>query len=299
MLEVATVILASASLTFLGIGLQRPDVDWGMMVADGRAYLRSAWFVTVFPGVVIVLTALAANIFSNWLRAVEDPAQKPSSSAEAAPAEGAQEMSALLQRRRRRDRLRDPARRRHAPCAACRSRSTWATSVAMVGASGSGKTVLSRSLLGLVDEPGVVRGSINFDGLEVVGCSGSPSCARCAASGWRWCSRTRWTGSIRSTPSARSSPRSSRCGSSMSRARRTAEAMRLMRQVGIPRAEERFHDYPHQFSGGMRQRICIAMAIGLRPKILIADEPTTALDVTVQAGILASSASCRTRPAWD
>jgi peptide/nickel transport system permease protein len=72
---VATVILASASLTFLGIGLQRPDVDWGMMVADGREYLKVAWFVTVFPGVVIVLTALAANIFSNWLRAAEDPAQ--------------------------------------------------------------------------------------------------------------------------------------------------------------------------------------------------------------------------------
>jgi peptide/nickel transport system permease protein len=75
MLEVATVILAAASLTFLGIGLQRPDVDWGMMVADGRAYLKTAWFVTVFPGIAIVLTALAANIFSNWLRAVEDPAQ--------------------------------------------------------------------------------------------------------------------------------------------------------------------------------------------------------------------------------
>jgi peptide/nickel transport system permease protein len=75
MLEVATVILQAASLTFLGIGLQRPDVDWGMMVADGREYLRIAWFVTVFPGVVIVLTALAASLFSNWLRAVEDPAQ--------------------------------------------------------------------------------------------------------------------------------------------------------------------------------------------------------------------------------
>ena len=75
MLEVATVILQAASLTFLGIGLQRPDVDWGMMVADGRAYLKSAWFVTVIPGVVIVLTALAANIVSNWLRAVEDPTQ--------------------------------------------------------------------------------------------------------------------------------------------------------------------------------------------------------------------------------
>jgi peptide/nickel transport system permease protein len=74
-LEVAMVILAAASLTFLGIGLQRPDVDWGMMVADGKTYLKTAWFVAVLPGVVIVLTALSASILSNWLRAVEDPTQ--------------------------------------------------------------------------------------------------------------------------------------------------------------------------------------------------------------------------------
>ena len=75
MLEVASILLAAAGLSFLGIGLQRPDVDWGMMVADGRSYLTSAWWVTVLPGLAIVLTALAANLFSNWLRAAEDPAQ--------------------------------------------------------------------------------------------------------------------------------------------------------------------------------------------------------------------------------
>ncbi|MFD1715238.1 ABC transporter permease [Amnibacterium flavum] len=75
MLEVASVLLAAAGLSFLGIGLQRPDVDWGMMVADGRPYLATAWWVTVFPGLVIVLTALAANLLSNWLRAAEDPSQ--------------------------------------------------------------------------------------------------------------------------------------------------------------------------------------------------------------------------------
>jgi peptide/nickel transport system permease protein len=75
MLEVASVLLAAAGLSFLGIGLQRPDVDWGMMVADGRPYLNTAWWVTVFPGLVIVLTALAANLLSNWLRAAEDPTQ--------------------------------------------------------------------------------------------------------------------------------------------------------------------------------------------------------------------------------
>jgi peptide/nickel transport system permease protein len=75
MLEVAAVVLGAASLTFLGIGLQRPDVDWGMLVADGQDYLKTAWFVAVFPGLVIVLTALSASILSNWLRAVEDPNQ--------------------------------------------------------------------------------------------------------------------------------------------------------------------------------------------------------------------------------
>jgi peptide/nickel transport system permease protein len=73
MLEIANVILAAAGLSFLGVGLQRPNIDWGSMISEGREYLASAWWVTVWPGLAIVLTALLANIVSNWLRAVGDP----------------------------------------------------------------------------------------------------------------------------------------------------------------------------------------------------------------------------------
>ena len=79
---------------------------------------------------------------------------------------------------------------------------------------------------------------------------------------------------------------------------REARAIEVMGQVGIPRPAQRYGDYPHQFSGGMRSAIMIAMMIALRPAVLIADEPTTALDVTVQAQImdLLRSSSARRAP---
>jgi peptide/nickel transport system permease protein len=72
-LEVATMILTEASLSFLGLGIQPPQSSWGSMLADGRDYVQSAWWLVTFPGVLILMTALSLNLLATWVRAVTDP----------------------------------------------------------------------------------------------------------------------------------------------------------------------------------------------------------------------------------
>jgi len=75
-LEFCYVMLAESSLSFLGIGIQPPDVSWGLMVAQGRQYLQTAWWLSLFPGLAIVITTVAANMLAAWLRIATDPAQR-------------------------------------------------------------------------------------------------------------------------------------------------------------------------------------------------------------------------------
>jgi peptide/nickel transport system permease protein len=75
-LDFAYVMLAESSLSFLGIGIQAPEVTWGLMVSQGRPYLINAWWLSFWPGLAIVLTTLSLNILSNWLRIALDPAQR-------------------------------------------------------------------------------------------------------------------------------------------------------------------------------------------------------------------------------
>jgi peptide/nickel transport system permease protein len=74
--EFAYVMLAESGLSFLGIGIQPPEVSWGLMVAQGRNYLGTAWWLAFFPGLAIMLTTLAINLFASWLRIVMDPLQR-------------------------------------------------------------------------------------------------------------------------------------------------------------------------------------------------------------------------------
>jgi oligopeptide transport system ATP-binding protein len=158
-------------------------------------------------------------------------------------------------------------------------------SVAILGESGSGKSVTSKAIMGLINPPGRVAGSVIFEGVELVGRSEAELAAvRGPGIAMVFQDSLDALNPVFAVGDQIMEILTVRLG--WTRAKARAEAIRLMQLVGINEAEKRLGDYPHQFSGGMRQRICIAMAIALKPRLLIADEPTTALDVTVQAGIL-------------
>ena len=156
----------------------------------------------------------------------------------------------------------------------------------IVGESGCGKSVTASSIMGIVQPPGkVVGGSVMFDGRELVGRKESELENI----------RGREIAMIFQDPMTSLNP-TLKIGTqitevlerhmNMKRAEARKRAVELLDEVKIPNAATRLDDYPHRYSGGMRQRVMIAIALACNPKLLIADEPTTALDVTVQAGVL-------------
>jgi oligopeptide/dipeptide ABC transporter ATP-binding protein len=159
--------------------------------------------------------------------------------------------------------------------------------IGIVGESGSGKSLTLRALLGLLPVPAqITGGTILLDGQDV---TGLPERKRRRAltnamSMVFQDSLTALNPVIRVGDQIAEVPRR-RLG--MSRTQAHARAVELMHRVGIPEPEQRYRAYPHELSGGMRQRICIAIALSSKPRLILADEPTTALDVTIQAQVLA------------
>jgi len=158
--------------------------------------------------------------------------------------------------------------------------------IGVVGESGSGKSITLRALLGLLPQPArVTGGSILLDGVDV---TGMPTARRqkllTDAVGMVFQdSLTALNPVMRVGEQVAEVPRR-KLG--MSRTAAHFRAVDLMEQVGIPDPERRYRAYPHELSGGMRQRICIAIALSTDPRLILADEPTTALDVTIQAQVL-------------
>ena len=174
--------------------------------------------------------------------------------------------------------------------------------VGLVGESGAGKSVASMSLLRLVENPGeIVGGEITYKGETIVGFEEGPDGERRERDDMLSNEeiRTRIRGNeiavIFQDPMESLNPVFTVGGQlrefielnrGLSEGEAKTVAIDMLREVGIPDPEQRYEEYPHQFSGGMRQRVLIAMALACEPSLIIADEPTTALDVTVEGQII-------------
>jgi peptide/nickel transport system ATP-binding protein len=156
----------------------------------------------------------------------------------------------------------------------------------LVGESGAGKTLTGIAVINLLEPPGrIARGDISLDGQNIVGLA--PETMRRI--------RGAKIGAIFQDPLTSLNPlytigkqliETIQTHTDLDSGAARERAIALLKEVGIPAAEQRFQAYPHEFSGGMRQRVVIALAICCHPRLIIADEPTTALDVSVQAQII-------------
>jgi peptide/nickel transport system permease protein len=311
LLDVGFLIIMESTLSFLGLGLPPPNATWGGILAEGRRNMVLSPWLPILPGLAIMVTVLSINLFGDGLAAVFDPRLSkggvrrlvpPSASARAASldhprSEGDDEQvvaagdeldadaAALLQVRGLHVEFPGPSGSVHAVRGIDVDLRRGEV-LGVVGESGSGKSVTASAIIQLLDPPGrVTAGSIWLDGEDLV---------RVGNRRMREL-RGRQIGMIFQNPAASLNPVLT-IGFQMREAIRhttgcdkdtAAElAQRSLTDVGIPDPERIARQYPFELSGGMNQRVMIAMALTARPRILLADEPTTALDTTTQAQIL-------------
>jgi oligopeptide/dipeptide ABC transporter ATP-binding protein len=168
--------------------------------------------------------------------------------------------------------------------------------LALVGESGCGKSMTALSIMGLVPKPAgrIGAGSIRLDGIELTGLT-EQRLEKLRGDRMAMIFQEPMTSlnPVMTIGDQVAEPILLHRG--VSKAEATRRALAVLEEVKIPSAARRFHDYPHQFSGGMRQRVMIAIALACEPALLLADEPTTALDVTIQAQVLALLADLKGR----
>jgi peptide/nickel transport system permease protein len=288
-------IIAISALSFLGIGVQSPDYDWGQLLTEGVRSIYLTPAAALGPTVAIALTALAFGFVGEALARALNPllwsgdrrrrrggrGDVPAQSSDGqgpVPADAALEVHDLV--------VSFPGA--DGPVEVVKGVSFTTRRgqmLGIVGESGSGKTMTALAIAQLTPFPGRVTGTVRLHGQDVMRLSRSELSKLYA----------RELAVVFQDPSAALNP-AARIGTQMTfgvrihRKLRRRAAWKLagerLRETHIPAAERQLHRYPHELSGGMRQRVMIAMGLMSEPSLLIADEPTTALDVTVQAQIM-------------
>ncbi|MGH6861701.1 MAG: ABC transporter permease subunit [Phyllobacterium sp.] len=288
-------ILETAGLSFLGLGAQPPQADLGSMLGEGRAQLFTAPHVSIVPGVMIFLIVISLNVLGDGIRDILDPRLKSGALARPGPV-------TKIDKERKKPQngapnailsiegLETTFHQDDKGAAAVKNVSLHlepGECLGLIGESGSGKSVTALSVMGLVaSPPGIIRnGAIYLQGEDVLGLPETKLIA-CRGRKVAYIFQDPLTTLHPMYPIGRQVEEAISAHQRLGRAGLREKAIELLEQVGIPDARARSAQYAHQFSGGQRQRIGIAMALANDPEIIIADEPTTALDVTVQAHIL-------------
>ena len=289
-------VLETAGLSFLGLGSQPPQADLGSMLGEARAAFLTAPHVMVVPGLTIFLIVMSINLLGDGLRDALDPRLRSGALARPAPVtlirrDGAPPLAenpdAALEIQALSTRFEVGARVYKAVSDVSLTLGRGEC-LGLIGESGSGKSVTALSVTGLVaSPPGVItKGAVRLSGTDLLSLPYRDLRDL----------RGRRIAYIFQDPLSTLHPlyrvgeqmvEAIRVHRKMPLAEARAQCIALLRTVRIPNPESRFDAYPHEMSGGMRQRIGIAMALVNDPEVIIADEPTTALDVTVQAQVLA------------
>lgn len=290
----ALVIAAEGGLAFIGLSLDQ--TTWGKLIAAGVGEIAEHPHLALIPSTAMFLTILAFNFVGDSIRQLAAPqevvtARKPVAISSATGHDDIP-TDALLSLRGVNTQLATPAGIVH-PVHDVSLDVRHGEALGVVGESGSGKTMILRSILGAFPVSNVTRsGSIMFDGEDLLS---MPVSRRREILGTR-------IGTISQNPLTALNPvrridaqimEPMTVHGDMSKADARARALTLLKQVGIQDPEKRLREYPHQLSGGMRQRVTIAIALANSPDLLLADEPTTALDVTVQDQIMRLLAELR------
>ncbi len=293
-LTIASAILVESGLSFLGLGVVPPDPSWGLMIRGARGYMSYSAMGLIWPCIALTASVLIFNYVCDGLRDVFDPQTRPGEiPPDPLPAVAPPpfRQGALLQVDDLHTHIRTERGLVRAVDGVSFSLDPGET-LAIVGESGSGKTMAGLSVMGLAPEPygRIVSGHVRYadrngDIVDLTSTS-TADLERIRGSEIAMIFQEPMTALNPVYRIGDQIAETLQRHRKLDRAEAWGEAVEMLQKVGVPEPALRVRAFPHELSGGLRQRAMIAMALVLRPRLIIADEPTTALDVTIQAQIL-------------